>query len=173
MTVVAAYARVSTERQADAQTIAQQVDRLQAYAVQKGWTFAAHQIDRDEGCSGARLDCPALDRLRDAAANGMVDLVLITSPDRLPRRYAYPVWLLEEFERAGCGVVFLERPSTGHPQHTLVLQIRGAVAEYEWTVIADRMRRGRRAAPRAGCCRGPCRPSAIASIPPIRATRRG
>jgi site-specific DNA recombinase len=75
---------------------------------------------------------------------------LITSPDRLARRYAYQVWLLEEFERAGCAVVFLERPPTDDPQDALVIQIRGAVAEYERTVIADRMRRGRLAALRAG-----------------------
>jgi site-specific DNA recombinase len=79
-----------------------------------------------------------------------VDVVLITSPDRLARRYAYQVWLLEEFERAGVQVVFLERPPTGDPQDVLVIQIRGAVAEYERTVIADRMRRGRLAALRAG-----------------------
>jgi len=53
------------------------------------------------------------------------------------------VWLLEEFERAGVQVVFLERPPTGDPQDVLFIQIRGAVADYERTVIADRMRRGR------------------------------
>ena len=83
-------------------------------------------------------------------AGGTVEGVLITSPDRLARRYAYQVWLLEEFERAGCAAVFLERPPTGDPQDALVIQIRGAVAEYERTVIADRMRRGRLAALRAG-----------------------
>ena len=82
--------------------------------------------------------------------SGTVDVVLITSPDRLARRYAYQVWLLEEFERAGIQVVFLERPPSGDPQDALVIQIRGAVAEYERTVIADRMRRGRLAALRAG-----------------------
>jgi site-specific DNA recombinase len=148
--VVAAYARVSTERQVEAQTIEQQVERLQEYAALHGWALAAARVYRDEGCSGARLDRPALDRLRDGVASGTIDIVLITSPDRLARRYAYQVWLLEEFERAGCQVIFLERPPTGDPQDTLVVQIRGAVAEYERTVIADRMRRGRLAALRAG-----------------------
>src|SRR5262245_5974688 len=147
---VAAYARVSTDRQAETQTIEQQVERLVEYACGRGWTLTPAQVYRDEGYSGARLDRPALDRLRDAAANGLVDVVLLTSPDRLARRYAYQVWLLEEFERAGCEVVFLDRPPTGDPQDALVIQIRGAVAEYERTVIADRMRRGRLAALRAG-----------------------
>jgi site-specific DNA recombinase len=150
VTRVAAYARVSTERQAESQTIEQQVERLHAYATQQGWALGPERVYRDEGYSGARLDRPALDRLRDAVARGEVETLLLTSPDRLARRYAYQVWLLEEFERAGCQVVFLERPPTGDPQDALVLQIRGAVAEYERTVIADRTRRGRLAALRAG-----------------------
>jgi site-specific DNA recombinase len=146
----AGYARVSTDRQAERQTIEQQVERLQAYAQQQGWALPAEHLYRDDGWSGARLDRPALDRLRDAVNRGDVEVVLITSPDRLARRSAYQVWLLEECERAGVAVVFLERPLTGDPQDTLVLQIRGAVAEDERTVIADRMRRGRLAALRAG-----------------------
>src|SRR5215216_7224517 len=147
---VALYARVSTERQAESQTIEQQLERLHAYAAQQAWLIGAEQTYRDDGVSGARLDRPALDRLRDAVARGDVDRVLITSPDRLARRYAYQVWLLEEFERAGCTVTFLDRPPTGDPQDALVIQIRGAVAEYERAVIADRTRRGRLAALRSG-----------------------
>ncbi len=147
---VALYARVSTDRQAENQTIEQQVERLQADAQQRGWTITPAQIYRDDGVSGARLDRPALDRLRDAIGQGQVDVLLIASPDRLARRYAYQVWLLEEFARAGCTAIFLDRPPTGDPQDALVIQIRGAVAEYERAVIADRMRRGRLAALRAG-----------------------
>ncbi len=172
MVTVAAYARVSTDRQAESQTIEQQVEQLCAYAQQQGWRLPNEQIYRDDGQSGARLDRPALDRLRDAVTGGAIDLVLITSPDRLARRYAYQVWLLEEFERAGCRVEFLERPLTGDPQDALVIQIRGAVAEYERTVIADRMRRGpsRRCVP-VGWCRGRCHPSVTSRTRIARATR--
>ena len=150
MPQVALYARVSTDRQAMHQTIEQQVERLQAYARQRGWTIPPERMYRDDGVSGARLDRPALDRLRDAIGQGQVDVLLIASPDRLARRYAYQVWLLEEFARAVCEVAFLERPPSDDPQDALVIQIRGVVAEYERTVIADRMRRGRLAALRAG-----------------------
>ena len=75
-----------------------------------------------------------------------MDTVLVASPDRLARRYADQVWLLEEFARAGGEVIFLDRPPTDDPQDALLVQIRGAVAEYERTVIADRTRRGRLAA---------------------------
>jgi site-specific DNA recombinase len=148
--LVAAYARVSTDRQAERQTIEQQLTALRAYAAEHAWTLDEEQVYRDDGWSGTRLDRPGLDRLRDAVARAAVDLVLIVSPDRLARRYAYQVWLLEEFARAGCEVAFLERPPSDDPQDALVIQIRGAVAEYERTVIADRTRRGRLAALQAG-----------------------
>src|SRR5438309_1153037 len=124
--IAAAYARVSTDRQAEAQTIEQQIELLLAYAARHGLELVPAHIYRDDGHSGARLNRPALDRLRDAVARGDIDVVLITSPDRLARRYAYQVWLLEEIEHAGCRIVFLERPPTGDPQDTLVIQIRGA-----------------------------------------------
>jgi DNA invertase Pin-like site-specific DNA recombinase len=55
-----------------------------AYARQQGWPLRPDQLSRDDGCSGARLDRPALDRLRDAVASGgEVETVLVTSPDRL------------------------------------------------------------------------------------------
>ncbi len=149
--IVAAYARVSTERQAESQTIEQQVTALRAYAKAQDWALDDDQIYRDEGWSGARLDRPALDRLRDAIGRAQVDtLLIIASPDRLARRYAYQVWLLEEIARAGCAVIFLDRPPTDDPQDALLVQIRGAVAEYERAVIADRTRRGRLAALQAG-----------------------
>jgi site-specific DNA recombinase len=115
VTRVAAYARGSTERQAEAQTSDQRVEQLLAYAGRQGWPLRPEQIYRDDGDSGARLARPALDRLRDAVSGGAVDPVLVTSPDRLARRSAYQVGLPEECERAGCPVVFLERPPTGDP----------------------------------------------------------
>jgi site-specific DNA recombinase len=150
MASLAGYARVSTEHQAERQTIEQQLELLIRYAKEHGWDLERGRIYRDEGYSGARLDRPGLDRLRDAVSRGEVDTLLVSSPDRLARRYAYQVWLLEEFERAGCRVIFLEHPVSDDPQDALLIQIRGAVAEYERTVIADRMRRGRLAALRAG-----------------------
>jgi site-specific DNA recombinase len=85
---VVAYVRVSSERQAETATSEQQVEALQAYARQRGWVLRPDQIYRDEGYRGARLDRPALDRLRDVLARGEVDTLLITCPDRLARRYA-------------------------------------------------------------------------------------
>src|SRR5579864_5674369 len=146
----AVYARVSTTRQAQAQTIEQQLDRLRAAAAERGWALEEQHVYRDDGFSGARLGRPGLDRLRDHAALADLDVVLVTAPDRLARNYVHQVLLLEELARHGCRVEFLDRPMSTDPHDQLLLQIRGAVAEYERTLIAERMRRGRLAKLRAG-----------------------
>jgi site-specific DNA recombinase len=147
---VALYARVSTVRQAQGQTIEQQLTLLQAALTQHGWTVDPCYLFRDEGYSGAQLGRPALDRLRDAVAHAQLDCVLITAPDRLARNYVHQVLLVEEFQRTGCQVVFVEHPMGRDPHDQLLLQIRGAVAEYERSLIAERMRRGRLQKLRAG-----------------------
>jgi site-specific DNA recombinase len=147
---VAVYVRVSTQRQVQSQTIEQQLERLQAHIQAQGWQLRAEDIFRDDGYSGAYLVRPGLDRLRDRVAQGDVDRVLITTPDRLARNYVHQVLLLEELERTGCQVEFLDRPMSHDPHDQLLLQIRGAVAEYERALIAERMRRGRLMKLRAG-----------------------
>jgi site-specific DNA recombinase len=146
----AVYARVSTTRQAQAQTIEQQLDRLCAAAAERGWELEDQHVYRDDGYSGARLGRPGLDRLRDHAALADLDVVLVTAPDRLARNYVHQVLLIEELAGHGCRVEFLDRPMSDDPHDQLLLQIRGAVAEYERTLITERMRRGRHARLRAG-----------------------
>src|SRR5215218_838607 len=148
---VALYVRVSTDRQQHAQTIEQQVTQLQTYVTaREGWTVREEHIFRDDGHSGAKLDRPGLDALRDHAARAAFDVVLITAPDRLARNFVHQMVVLEELERRGVRVVFCDRPLRDDPHEQLVTQIRGAVAEYERTLIADRMRRGRQARLRSG-----------------------
>ena len=144
------YVRVSTQRQAQADGIAQQLERLQARARQEGWTVAADDLFRDDGFSGATLKRPGLEGLRDRAAARVLDVVLVTAPDRLARNYVHQVLLLEELAAAGCRVEFLDRPMGQDPHDQLLLQIRGAVAEYERGLITERMRRGRQRKLRAG-----------------------
>src|ERR671910_105423 len=140
---IGVHARVSTQRQAEADGLAQQLERLQTHALQQGWTVAAENIFRDDGYSGASLKRPGLERLRDRVALRELDCVLITAPDRLARNYVHQVLLLEEITATGCQVQFLDRPMSQDPHDQLLLQIRGAVAEYERSLIAERMRRGR------------------------------
>ena len=149
---IAVYARVSTNRQMQSQSIEQQIDRLQEAITQHSeWELAAEHIYRDDGYTGAKLNRPGLDRLRDAASMAAFVLVLVTAPDRLARKYVHQVLLIEELHNLGCDIQFLERPmKDDDPHDQLLLQIRGAVAEYERNLIADRMRRGRQAKLRAG-----------------------
>jgi site-specific DNA recombinase len=147
---IALYLRVSTTNQRQAQTIEQQLDQLQHALQERQWAVAQEHIFRDDGLSGASLNRPGLDRLRDCVRNRELDVVLITAPDRLSRHYIHQMVLLEEFERGGCRVEFLERPMSQDPHDQLVLQIRSAVAEYERTLITERMRRGRLMKLRAG-----------------------
>jgi site-specific DNA recombinase len=145
------YVRVSTDRQQHAQTIEQQVTQLRAWvAARDGWTVREEHIFRDDGRSGARLDRPGLDALRDHAARAAFDVVVVCAPDRLARNFVHQMVVLEELERRGVRVVFCDRPLRDDPHEQLVTQIRGAVAEYERTLIADRMRRGRQARLRSG-----------------------
>lgn len=140
---VALYARVSTPRQSQAQTIEQQLDRLAAHVQSQGWELSADHIFRDDGYSGATLRRPGLDGLRDLVAGATVERILITAPDRLARNYVHQVLLIEEVQRFGTVVEFLDRAMSQDPHDQRLLQIRGAVAEYERTLIAERMRRGR------------------------------
>jgi len=149
---IALYTRVSTNRQMQSQSIEQQIERLrEAVSKQPEWELAQEHIYRDDGYTGAKLNRPGLDRLRDAASMAALELILVTAPDRLARKYVHQVLLIEELHNLGCDIQFLERPmKDDDPHDQLLLQIRGAVAEYERNLIAERMRRGRQAKLRAG-----------------------
>jgi site-specific DNA recombinase len=148
---VALYVRGSTSRQQQQQTIDQQLSRLRDYvATHPDWYVAEEHIYRDDGYSGATLNRPGLDRLRDRAAMAAFECILSTAPDRLARNYVHQMLLVDELTQRGCRVEFVERPMSDDPHDQLLLQIRSAVAEYERTLIAERMRRGRQAKLRSG-----------------------
>lgn len=147
---VAIYVRVSTSHQVQAQTIEQQLECLRAYVQAQGWPLPDENVFRDDGYSGATLKRPGLDQLRDRVRNRELDRLVLTAPDRLARNYVHQMLLIEELTQGGCQIEFLERPMSQDPNDQLLLQIRGAVAEYERTLIAERMRRGRQAKLRAG-----------------------
>jgi site-specific DNA recombinase len=148
---VALYTRVSTPRQQQQQTIAHQRRRLRDYvATHPDWHVTDEHIYRDDGYSGAKLNRPGLDRLRDRAAMAAFECVLITAPDRLARNYVHQMLLVDELTQRGCRVEFVERPMSDDPHDQWLLHIRSAVAEYERTLMAERLRRGRQATWRSG-----------------------
>jgi len=149
-TQVAIYARVSSDHQAETQTVASQVAALRERVAKEGLALPDAMQCIDEGYSGATLIRPALERLRDVIAARAVDRLYLHSPDRLARKYAYQVLLVDEFRRAGVEVIFLNRALGQSPEDDLLLQVQGMIAEYERAKIIERHRRGKRHAAQAG-----------------------
>ncbi|HEY6422882.1 MAG TPA: recombinase family protein [Pseudonocardiaceae bacterium] len=139
----ALYARVSTERQAERGTIGSQLQLLREHLAEAGDELVDEYLD--DGHSGARLDRPGLDALRDSAEGGLFERVWCLSPDRLARAYAYQVLVLDELARFGVTVAFTDSPALAadDPQATLLTQVQGVIAEYERAKIAERYRRGK------------------------------
>ena len=150
MKAAAIYARVSSDRQKAEQTIASQTASLIEHSQQESYTVPAEWIFQDEGYSGATLIRPGLEKIRDLAAEGQIECVLIYSPDRLSRKYAYQVLLVEEFARHGVEIIFIKSPRASTPEEQLLLQFQGMIAEYERAQIAERTRRGKLYKAKAG-----------------------
>ncbi len=144
MRMAAIYARVSSEQQREANTIASQTALLIEFAqghdleVPKEWVF------EDDGYSGATLERPGLERVRDLAAEGQIQAVLAYSPDRLSRKYAYQILLMEELARNGVETLFIKSPQGASAEDQLLVQFQGMIAEYERAQILERSRRGKR-----------------------------
>src|SRR5271165_4574293 len=150
MRMAAIYARVSSEQQREANTISSQTASLIEFAqehdleVPKAWVF------EDEGYSGATIERPDLERVRDLAAEGQIQVVLAYSPDRLSRKYAYQVLLIEELARHGVETLFVNAPQRATAEDQLLVQFQGMIAEYERAQILERSRRGKRHRARQG-----------------------
>ncbi|SHM24213.1 recombinase family protein [Chitinophaga sp. CF418] len=150
MKTAAIYTRVSSDQQKDKKTIGSQVDELLHFAQEQGYLVPEEYIFRDEGYSGAILVRPGLERVRDLSAEGQIQAVLIYSPDRLSRNYAYQVVLMDEFASCGTEVLFINSPKADTPEEALLLQFQGMIAEYERAIIKERSRRGKRFKAKSG-----------------------
>lgn len=146
----AVYARVSSEQQAEAGTVASQLAALKAQLRKERLSLEDELCFVDEGYSGATLIRPALERLRDVAATGAIDRLYVHSPDRLARKYAYQVLLVDEFQSCGIELVFLNHELGKTPEEDLLLQVQGMMAEYERAKIRERSRRGKLHAAKQG-----------------------
>jgi len=150
MRMAAIYARVSSEQQREEKTIASQTASLIEFAKSHDLEVPAEWVFEDEGYSGATLERPGLERVRDLAAEGQIQVVLAYSPDRLSRKYAYQILLLEEFARQGVETLFVKAPQGDSAEDQLLVQFQGMIAEYERAQILERSRRGKRHRAQAG-----------------------
>jgi site-specific DNA recombinase len=142
--LAAIYSRVSSDQQRESHTIASQTEAVKEFAGTRDYQVPAEWVFEDDGYSGANLLRPGLEQVRDLAASGQIEAVLVLSPDRLSRKYAYQVLLMEEFGRSGVETVFVRAPQTETPEDRLLLQFQGMIAEYERAQILERSRRGKR-----------------------------
>jgi site-specific DNA recombinase len=140
---VALYARVSSDRQVEEGTIVSQLASLYAYAEAHHHAIDADLIFLDDGFSGATLIRPGLDALRDRAMGGTLAHILVLAPDRFARNHAHQLVLIEEFQRLGVDIVFVNRPIAHTPEDQLLLQMQGVIAEFEREKIMERSRRGK------------------------------
>ncbi|MCP3882929.1 MAG: recombinase family protein, partial [Sulfitobacter sp.] len=159
----ALYARVSSERQEKEQTIGSQLEALRRYASDNGLELVEEFID--DGYCGARLDRPALDRMRDRAEHGGFEVLLTYCSDRLARRFVLQALIMEELEQFGVKLIFLEGGAADDPQSKLMHQITGAVAEFERAKITERYRRGKLYRARCGEIVSPDVPYGYRRIP--------
>ena len=148
----AIYARVSTDIQEKEQTILSQLEAVRGYISERGYVNIGEYID--DGFSGATLDRPGLDGLRDAIRTGEMDVVVFHSPDRLARKAVYQGLVLEEIEKAGIRVEFLNYPVDDSPESRMLLGMQGLFAEYERAKIMERTRRGKLQRAREGALVG-------------------
>jgi len=144
MKLAAIYARVSSDQQREEHTIASQTAALIEFAKKQELEVPKEWIFEDEGYSGATLERPGLERVRDLAAEGQIQVVLVYSPDRLSRKYAYQILLIEEFSRNGVETRFVNAPRGATAEDQLLVQFQGMIAEYERAQILERSRRGKR-----------------------------
>ena len=148
---VALYARVSSQQQADSNTIDSQTQAIMELIRCDGLRVDQDCMFCDVGYSGSELSWPALEALRDRVAASMIDRVYIHTPDRLARKYAHQALLLEEFSKHHCKVIFGDhRGLADNPETNLLVQMQGVIAEYEREKILERTRRGRRHAAVSG-----------------------
>jgi site-specific DNA recombinase len=144
MKLAAIYARVSSDQQREEHTIASQTAALIEFAKKNDFEVPREWVFEDEGYSGAKLERPGLERVRDLAAEGQIQAVLVYTPDRLSRKYAHQILLIEELARNGVETRFVKAPQGNTPEDQLLVQFQGMIAEYERAQIMERSRRGKR-----------------------------
>jgi DNA invertase Pin-like site-specific DNA recombinase len=142
---VALYARVSITDQ----TLNLQVTELREYARARGWKIAGEFCD--QGVSGAKESRPALNELMTAVKRRKVDVVCVWKLDRFGRSVRHLVNALAELEAVGVAFVSLrDNLDLTTPSGRLMFQIIGAMAEFERTLIQERVRAGMAVAKAAG-----------------------
>ncbi len=148
---IAVYGRVST----DAQSHASQLREVRAY-VHRRWP-KAEVVPYLDKASGARFSRSALDVLMAEMRQGRVDVVAVYKLDRLGRSLQHLAQLIGEFEAHGTALVATSQgidTSESNPAGRLQMHVLAAVAEFERSVIRERINAGLAAARERGTILG-------------------
>ena len=143
------YPRVSTSQQEDGTSMETQEARCRLAAEQKGYEVPDDLIWR-ERWTGAELDRPMLNQVRQAARAGLLDALFVYVPDRLSREPVHLLMLLDEFQKCGVSLHFVEGISDSTPEGQLLMHVQGYAAQRERAQIAERAMRGKEAVARSG-----------------------
>jgi site-specific DNA recombinase len=152
--MAAIYARVSTEDQGRGYSIATQIEACRIFAKEHGYTVPEMHVCVDEGISGATLDRPALQQVREYVKARTIAGILVYDLDRLSRKLVHQLILAEECERAGVALHFILSPADTSPEGAFFLQMKGAFAELDRAKILERTHRGRIGRAKAGHVQG-------------------
>lgn len=148
MKKVAAYCRVSTERQEVQQTILVQKSVIEEWASDNDALIVEWYLD--DGWSGYILNRPELDRLRDDVGKGLWEAVVFVDRDRLARKLSFQELIIDELTEKQIEVILLNEALADNPEGRIMQQIKGVFAEYERAKITERMRRGKITKAKAG-----------------------
>lgn len=145
------YARVSgDDRGKDGRNLAGQIAMGREYAAKHGYSIIAELPEDDRGASGAEIDLPKLNEIREMAARRQIDVLIVREIDRLSRNLAKQLIVEEELRRRGVSIEYVlgEYPNT--PEGDLMKHIRASISEYERYKITERQTRGRQLSLRRG-----------------------
>jgi site-specific DNA recombinase len=146
---VVTYSRVSTEDQAKhGYSLPSQIEACRKYAEERGWTVVAEISD--DGISGATLDRPGLDRIRDMAQARGIEAIIVYDLDRLSRKAVYQMLLEEELGKADVSIHYVMGDYDDTPEGQFQKQIKAALYEYDRAKIRENMNRGKRSKARQG-----------------------
>lgn len=147
MKLAAIYSRVSTDEQSKGYSLQTQLEACQNYAKERRYSVVATFSD---DYTGAAIDRPALNELRDYMYHNHLDVVIVYDIDRLARKSAYQVLIEEEFKKVGVTIEFVLAQYEDSDEGRLQKQIRGVIAEYEKAKIMERSKRGKRGKAKSG-----------------------
>lgn len=139
----ALYARVSTGRQENEQTIESQLDEVKKKVAADGNTLLPENIFIDDGWSGELIARPSLDAMRDGAKEGRFEVLYVYDRGRLSRTFAHQEIIIEELSDRDIKFISLHDVQADSPETRVLQSMQGVFHEYERIKIAERMRRGK------------------------------